>query len=102
MAHVWQPGLPESRMFLQNSNSGIPCLVDTQVQNIVEAEQAMVDPGTGSRDEIIDGLPVPSNPPTSQDWNVYRNVFKQLYSDENLPLKEVRIIMQRRYKFYAS
>jgi hypothetical protein len=102
MAHVRQPGLPESCIFLPNSNPGALYLLDTQVQNIVTAERAMVDLSIGPRDENIDSLPVPSNPPTSQDWNLYQDVFTRLYSHENLPLKEVRIIMEHRYKFYAS
>jgi hypothetical protein len=102
MAHVGQPGLPESCIFLQNSNPGALCSLDTQVQNIVTAERAMVVLSTGPRDGNIDGLPMPSNPPTSQDWNLYQDVFTQLYSHEDLPLKEVRIIMEQRYKFYAS
>jgi hypothetical protein len=102
MAHIRQPDLPESYTFPYQSNPGPSCLPNTQAHNIVTIQLAGADLSTGSQEENGDNLPAPSNPPTPQDWQLYRNVFTRLYSHEDRPLKEVRSMMEHRYKFYAS
>lgn len=46
-------------------------------------------------------LPVPSNPPTVQDWQSFRPLFTRLYKDENRPWKEVQAILERDHGFKA-
>ena len=48
------------------------------------------------------GLPVPSRPPTLEDWNAYRGIFTTLYREENRTLGRTKEIMRNRYGFYAS
>ena len=50
---------------------------------------------------FLDYLPVPSNPPTVQDWQSYRQLFTRLYRDENRPWHEVQLIMEKDYGFKA-
>lgn len=45
-------------------------------------------------------LPLPSNPPTAQDWDNHRMAFTELYRGKTL--KEARALMGERYSFYAS
>ena len=102
MACAGQPDPRESFTFRQQSTSGALCLPNIQVQGIFTIQPVRGDLSSGSQEENSSSLPVPSNPPSPQDWELYRDVFTQLYSHEGLPLREVRIIMERRYKFYAS
>jgi hypothetical protein len=47
-------------------------------------------------------LPVPSRPPTLEDWNAYRAIFTTLYRDENRTLSRTKEIMRNRYYFHSS
>jgi hypothetical protein len=47
-------------------------------------------------------LPVPSRPPTLEDWNAYRAIFTTLYREENRTLGRTKEIMRNRYGFHAS
>ncbi|KAH8679615.1 hypothetical protein BGZ60DRAFT_400330 [Tricladium varicosporioides] len=47
-------------------------------------------------------LPSPSNPPTRQDWGVYRAIFTRLYCTENRSLREVITIMADQHNFKAT
>ncbi|KAK3392757.1 Clr5 domain-containing protein [Podospora didyma] len=40
--------------------------------------------------------------PNKQDWNSHRSVIAQLYLDLNLPLKDVKKVMEDRHNFIAS
>ena len=42
------------------------------------------------------------NHPKKTDWVQYREVIERLYVEEELPLKDVMMEMERRYKFYAT
>lgn len=47
-------------------------------------------------------LPLPSRPPTLEDWNAYRGIFTTLYREENRTLSRTKEIMRNRYGFHAS
>jgi hypothetical protein len=47
-------------------------------------------------------LPVPSRPPTLEDWNAYRAIFTTLYLEEKKTLGRTKEIMSNRYGFHAS
>lgn len=47
----------------------------------------------------------PSNvfrPRRSDDWHEYREIIEQLYRTDQLKLRDVKRIMERDYKFFAS
>lgn len=47
----------------------------------------------------------PSNvfrPRRSDDWHEYREIIEQLYRNDQLKLRDVKRIMERDYKFFAS
>jgi hypothetical protein len=49
--------------------------------------------------------PTPSNvfrPRRSDDWHEYREIIEQLYRTDQLKLRDVKRIMERDYKFFAS
>jgi hypothetical protein len=48
------------------------------------------------------GLPNPSFPPSSVDWENYRPIITQLYFNENKKLEDVRKHMFTRHKFKAT
>jgi hypothetical protein len=52
--------------------------------------------------DAVQVLPLPSDPPTRQDWEAYRAIFTQLYRTENRSLKEVMSVMADQYKFKAT
>ncbi|KAJ5454018.1 uncharacterized protein N7458_004974 [Penicillium daleae] len=41
-------------------------------------------------------------PRRSDDWHEYREIIEQLYRNDQLKLRDVKRIMERDYKFYAS
>jgi hypothetical protein len=41
-------------------------------------------------------------PRRSDDWHEYRETIEQLYRNDQLKLRDVKRIMERDYKFYAS
>ena len=41
-------------------------------------------------------------PRRSDDWHQYREIIEQLYRNDQLKLRDVKRIMEREYKFYAS
>ena len=47
-------------------------------------------------------LPIPSRPPTCQDWQAYRVVFTLLYRTEGRSLRKTKAILQERYGFQAT
>jgi Clr5 domain len=47
-------------------------------------------------------LPVPSWPPTTEDWNARREVITKLYQHDELSLKEVQEIMLKEHGFRAK
>lgn len=52
-------------------------------------------------------VPPPSNvnvfrPRRSDDWHEYREIIEQLYRIDQLKLRDVKRIMERDYKFFAS
>ncbi|RDW62069.1 hypothetical protein BP6252_11502 [Coleophoma cylindrospora] len=59
-------------------------------------------PDVGLSTSTPDDIPLPSNPPTSRDWEAYRSTFTQLYSAEEMTLREVKKHMEERFEFYAS
>ncbi|RDW66950.1 hypothetical protein BP5796_09699 [Coleophoma crateriformis] len=59
-------------------------------------------PDVGLSDSTPADLPLPSVPPTSRDWQAYRSTFTQLYSVEEMTLREVKKHMEERFEFYAS
>jgi hypothetical protein len=60
------------------------------------------DSNSATNQNVIQVLAPPSNPPTRQDWEVYRTIFTQLYRTENRKLKEVMSIMEAQYSFKAT
>jgi len=40
--------------------------------------------------------------PVSADWHRFKGVIRTLYIENNLPLKEVRAIMEREHSFKAT
>jgi hypothetical protein len=67
--------------------------------NSADASQAVRASEFQKRDQ---GLPVPSRPPTLEDWNAYRGIFTTLYREENRTLGRTKEIMRNRYGFHAS
>jgi Clr5 domain len=47
-------------------------------------------------------LPVPSYPPSRNDWDSYRAIITQLYRVENKPLKVVKELLEVQYGFKAT
>jgi Clr5 domain len=47
-------------------------------------------------------LPVPSYPPSRNDWDSYRAIFTQLYQVEDKPLKVVKELLEAQYGFKAT
>lgn len=41
-------------------------------------------------------------PRRSDDWHEYREIIEQLYRNDQLKLRDVKRIMERDYKFFAS
>ncbi|KAF7714353.1 Uncharacterized protein PECH_001918 [Penicillium ucsense] len=41
-------------------------------------------------------------PRRSDDWHKYRDIIEQLYRNDQLKLRDVKRIMEREYRFYAS
>lgn len=41
-------------------------------------------------------------PRRSDDWHEYREIIEQLYRNDQLKLRDVKQIMERDYKFFAS
>lgn len=47
-------------------------------------------------------LPVPSYPPSRNDWDSYRAIFTQLYQVEDKPLKVAKELLEAQYGFKAT
>jgi hypothetical protein len=47
-------------------------------------------------------LPVPSYPPSRNDWDSYRAIFTQLYQVEDKLLKVVKELLEAQYGFKAT
>ncbi|MCJ1401220.1 hypothetical protein MMC11_004432 [Xylographa trunciseda] len=66
---------------------------------------ALTDSET-EKDRLVDGFVLPSippsDPPTAQDWEDYREIFTKLYRAEGKKLKDVKKIMEERYSFCAT
>lgn len=43
-----------------------------------------------------------SVPRTKEEWDSHRTVITRLYSEQDLPLREVQRIMESQYKFKAT
>ena len=64
--------------------------------------QAVTDLSDNLDQDAIQALPLPSDPPTRQDWDAYRTIFTHLYRTENKPLKDIMSITADQYKFKAT
>lgn len=47
-------------------------------------------------------LPIPSYPPSRDDWDRYRAIFTHLYQVEEKPLKAVKELLEVQYGFKAT
>lgn len=60
-----------------------------------------VHAAVGPRQPVDRDLPIPNQPPTTENWRVYRSIFTRLYKAENKTLREVMNIMKEQYHFRA-